>query len=189
EELDGLLLSEEKSREKIQLLKPILKDLRKDILHNHYQFGNGIKYFENVINTLEQRLINYDELVHAGDYTKAKELVDQLEIDIEKLEKKMTQFPEILKLCTTYLPNQIDDLENGIQEMKDDGYRIDQLCVEKEHKQYKIMLQDCKKSLENGKIAEISTIITEMEDRIQEIYDLLEKEAIARNYVETKLHG
>src|SRR5699024_3568835 len=40
EELDGLLLSEEKSREKIQLLKPILKDLRKDILHNHYQFGN-----------------------------------------------------------------------------------------------------------------------------------------------------
>src|SRR5690625_3220949 len=67
-ELDGLLLSEEKSREKIQELKPFLEILRKKILHNRYQFGNAYQYFEMMINKLEQNITNYDKLVDAGDY-------------------------------------------------------------------------------------------------------------------------
>jgi len=189
EELEALILSEQQSREKIETLKPELEELRKQVLHNRYQFGNADKYFEAEIGKYRQKLESYDDLVQAGDYTQAKDLVDELDIKIEALSEEMSLLPEVLKMCTSHLPSQLKDLSLGIEEMESQGYRIERLGFKEDIEQYQLRLQDCIKSLEQGNISDVRVVVSEMEERIHEIYDLLEKEAIAKNYIETKLTG
>src|SRR5690625_2657193 len=107
EELDALLLSEKESKDKIQKLQPKVDELRKHILHNHYQFGEGVKYFEETIDQFLEDFSAFDEWIDEGDYTKAKDLVNQLEDEVEEIAEKIELFPELLKTCKTHLPNQL----------------------------------------------------------------------------------
>lgn len=188
-ELDELLLSEKESKEKIESLKPVIDELRKKLIYHRYQYGNADRYFEAEFEQFKQQLDSYHDLVEAGDYTKAKDLVDQLADEIEVVAGKMYELPEILKLCTSHLPNQLDDLSSGIQQMKQEGYRIAGLGLEDDIEKLSIRLQDCVKSLEQGNISEVKQIVSEIDEEIEEMYDVLEKEAIAKNYIETKLGG
>src|SRR5699024_5901919 len=52
---------------------------------------------------------------------------------------------------------------------------------------YQQRLIDCIKSLEKGSFSDVRTIITEINDRIKEMYEDLEEEAIAKNYIEAKV--
>src|SRR5699024_8578138 len=85
------------------------------------------------------------------------------------------------------LPNELDELVRGLTEMKDEGYRTDALGLEKEIQGYQQRLLDCIESLVKGNLSEVQTVIVEIEDRIKEMYELLETEAIAKNYIETKM--
>src|SRR5699024_7801153 len=73
-----------------------------------------------------------------------------------------------------------------IKEMKEDGYQVEQLGFEKEIRDYKRRLKDCVKSIEKTGITDAQQIIAEIEERISEIYLELEKEAIAKTYIETQ---
>lgn len=189
QELDDLLLSEKESQEKIQEIKPKVDALRKDILHNHYQFGKGVKYFEETIDGLFDDFSLFEHLIDEGDYTKARDLVDQLEIRVEDVEEEMDLFPDLLKTCTTDLPNQLRELSDGIHEMEKDGYRIDLLDLEEKLKKYELRVADCLEVLYQGNVKDAKSLVVDIEERIDEVYDLLEKEAIAKNYVETQISG
>src|SRR5690625_4975185 len=140
-ELDELLLIEKESQEKIESLAPILDKLRKNILHNRFKFGRAVTYFESEISQLKEKFNQYDEFIQSGDYLKAKELVDQLETDLDLLEEETYKVPEILKMCSSNIPNQLEDLSAGMQEMKEEGYRIEHLTFEQDIEQYEIRLQ------------------------------------------------
>src|SRR5699024_3609466 len=43
------------------------------------------------------------------------------------------------------------------------------------------------KHMDQGLLSSVQPVLNNMEERIKEIYDLLEKEAVAKNYLETKL--
>lgn len=189
QELDRLLLSEKESREKIAALRPNLDEMKKKLLHHHYQFGSGVQYFEETIHTYEDKLLTYDQLIEEGDYTKARSLASELEEKINHLEDEMQKFPSILKRSSTTIPNQLDDLRSGIKEMIQDGYRIEQLNLEADIRTYEERVNDCIELLNKGNIEDVSIILDDLEERIQEVYDLLEKEAIAKNYVETNIHS
>src|SRR5699024_10446153 len=85
------------------------------------------------------------------------------------------------------IPLQLDELNKGLSEMKQQGYAIDDLDLKEEINHYQSRLLDMVKELEDDGAETIRTVIHEMESRITEIYDILEEEAIARNYVETKV--
>src|SRR5699024_9245568 len=118
---------------------------------------------------------------------KGKELVDDLTVRIAHVQEEIEQFPELYKQCKEKLPRELDDLYNGLQEMKESGYRVEHLGFEKEINEYQARLLDCVHSLEKVGTEKVKPVIPEMEERIKEMYNLLEKEAIAKNYIETKV--
>lgn|SRR5690625_528120 len=183
-ELDRLLEAEKESRKEIESIEPQIKELRHRLHTKRHHFGKADLMFEQSLNQLQEEIEKYYQFVETGDYSEAKQLVDQLKEKLKDFTSFMDEFPEILKTCEDLLPSQLDELQNGIHEMKNDGYHVDQFGFEEEIQSYKQRLQDCVTSLEDGKISDVKVIITEIEERIQEMYDLLEKEAIARNYLE-----
>lgn len=186
-ELDALVESEETSRKEVENIQPAIKQLRKKIAQNRFQYGKAELRFEVEIDELAEMLNQYHELVDLGNYTEAKELVDSLKERLDLLTVEMEEFPEIYRACKQDIPAQIDDLYAGIKEMKEEGFRIEHLGFENELQGYQQRLLDCVIALEKGTSTEARTLIKEVEDRIQEMYQLLEKEAIAKNYMETQV--
>ncbi len=70
--------------------------------------------------------------------------------------------------------------------MKQDGYRIHHLGFEDELKAEKERLDLLIKQLEAGDTEETNLVIPALESRIKEMYQLLENEAVAKNYVDSK---
>ncbi|WP_164668351.1 septation ring formation regulator EzrA [Virgibacillus doumboii] len=187
DELDELMESEESSRKEIEQIQPGIKALRKQLSQNRYQYGKAEVRFEVEIDELDEQLDQYHDLVDSGEYSEAQQLVEELKYKLGVLETEIDVFPETYKACKDELPAQLDELFKGLKGMKEDGYRIEHLGFEKEVHNYQRRLLDCVNSLEKGDASEAKVIITEIEDRIAEMYQLLEKEAIAKNYVETKI--
>jgi septation ring formation regulator len=71
--------------------------------------------------------------------------------------------------------------------MKDDGYRVEHLGLEKEIHIYQKRMIACVASLDEGDMSEAKPFISEIEERIAEMYQLLEKEAIAKSYMEAQI--
>lgn len=184
-ELDELMKSEETSRKEIEGLEPEIKSLRKKLSQTRYQYGKAEARFDVELDGVEDSLQKYHELTGAGDYLEAQQLVDNLKIQLEKLQVEMEEFPQLYKNCKLSLPSQLDDLISGIKGMKDDGYRIEHLGLEREIRGYQQRLLDCVISVEKGEVTVAKDTINEVEERIKDMYQLLENEAIAKNYIET----
>ncbi|WP_085991679.1 septation ring formation regulator EzrA [Oceanobacillus senegalensis] len=185
--LEELLESEEISRKEVEELEPSIKKLRKKLSQNRYLYGKAELQFDVALDELEEAFGEYHELVNKGNYFEAKELVIQIKQDKEEIEDLIENFPSILKKCKYDVPGHLDNLLAGIKEMKEDGYRVEHLGFEKDIHTYQEKLKELLLLLEKGKTKETVQFLAEMDERINEMYQLLEKEAIAKNYLETRV--
>ncbi|WP_087971929.1 septation ring formation regulator EzrA [Oceanobacillus rekensis] len=186
-ELDELLESEKTSRKEAGELAPTIKALRKMISQSRYQYGKAEKFFDSSLDEMDTRLASYYDLVDAGDYMEANDLITELKSDIQLLEEEITEFPTVYKKCKHDLPSQFDNLLSGLKEMDEEGYRVEHLGLEKEIHTYQEKLSELLHQLEEADMTNAEEMIIEAEERMKEMYDLLETEAHARNYLETHI--
>lgn len=186
DELDILLKSEESSRQGVAEIEPKLKQSQQTMTEDRHKFGKAGRIFDNRLKEIEEQLEQYEAYVQDGEYSQAKELVEEITMDIELLEDDMTIFPELLHTCKEVLPSQIKDVRHGIDEMRELGYQIKELGVEVELNQYSKQIAVCVETLEEGVIGEVPVEIEEVEENIKDIYSTLEAEALAKNYIESK---
>lgn len=185
EELDHLLNSEKYVRQQIEELAPQLQKLKKYILHNRTQFGRAEMVFEAELSDLEKHLTEYKQLSEEGNYIEAQQLIEQLKEQIQTIEEKINVFPALYRQTKLEVPSQMKELLRGMEEMKEEGYRVQQFGFEKELKQYEHLLKNALNELENGEVAAIQESLEQMEDRLEEMYQLLEKEAKSKTMVES----
>ncbi|WP_430784752.1 septation ring formation regulator EzrA [Virgibacillus flavescens] len=185
-ELEELIETEEESRKEIEGLEPEIKASKKKLSQTRYQFGKAEARFELELDEIEEALRKYHELTGAGNYHDAHQLVEQLRTQLGNLQIEMEEFPELYQACKEILPSQLDDLISGIKDMKADGYRIEHLGLEKEIRDYQGRLLDCVSSVEKGEVTVAKETTKEVDERIKDMYQLLENEAIAKSYIETK---
>ncbi|WP_082233582.1 septation ring formation regulator EzrA [Halobacillus massiliensis] len=183
-ELEDLLDSEKNSRLEIEVLQPEIKELKKSLIHSRHQFGKAAKVFEDRAEELELGLKHYEELVVQGNYMEANNLVQLIREQLEALSVELAVFPDLLRKTQKELPEQLRELSNGIEEMEEDGYRVRHLGLEPEIDNYRELLKGHTARLEKGQSEDVQSLIDEVEPRIQEIYQELEKEALAHSYVD-----
>ncbi|MFZ3578230.1 septation ring formation regulator EzrA [Virgibacillus sp. DJP39] len=186
-ELEELVNSEESSRKEIAGLEPEIKALRKKLSQTRYKYGKAEARFDVELDEVEDSLRKYHEMTESGDYLEAQQIVSQLRVQLEELQVEMDEFPVLYKNCKQTLPSQLDDLISGMKDMKEDGYRIEHLGFEKEIRDYHQRLLDCVTSLEKGNVAVVKESIAEIDERVKDMYQLLENEAIAKSYIESKV--
>ncbi len=185
-ELDHLLDSEKYARQQIEELDPRIKELKKYLLHNRTQFGKAEIIFEAELSKLEKKLGEYAQLTDDGNYIEAQELIELLITEIDLIEEKVSTFPDIYRQCKQTIPNQMDDLLKGMAEMEEEGYRVQHFGFEKELKQYEKQLKNAIIELENGETQSMMESLEQMEDRLSEMFQLLEKEAKSKSIVENQ---
>ncbi|KGX89132.1 septation ring formation regulator EzrA [Pontibacillus litoralis] len=183
QELENLLKSEEEGRKEVEDLEPQIKELKKKLLQQRYLFGKAEHQFEQSIAETQQKISEYYEHVEAGNYFEAHDIVEAVKANIEQTSVTMDEFPELYKACKKELPAQFDELLHNVLEMKNSGYRTDHYEIEKEISNYQERVKVLVEALEQATIEEAQQEIPELEKRLRQIYDQLEKEAVDQSYV------
>lgn len=185
-EINNLLETEKQNREKVDKLEPQLNELHKKLTQNRFQYERAAAKFEERISDTKEDILIYKALMEAGAYSEASEVVEKIFADMKQIEEHLEQFPSLYKKCKIELPDQLDELYKGIEEMTQSGYNIEHLNLSKMIKEYQARLIDFVIALENLNIENVTNLLPETEEGIQEMFKMLENEAIAKNYIESK---
>ncbi|MDT9025008.1 septation ring formation regulator EzrA [Rossellomorea yichunensis] len=183
-ELNELIGSEEKNREEIQSLQEDYRNSKKQLLAYRHTYGQTAKYIENILDKLSEQMDQFNDLTEQGNYLDAREIVLSLAQEMKDVSYKMETVPKLITDCENLLPTQLSELEAGYVEMKGQGYKLDHIDVENEVASLKDTLLHFNKNLEELKVEEVEEGIQEIKVKVENLYDLLEKEVHAKHFVQ-----
>ncbi|PLS14856.1 septation ring formation regulator EzrA [Bacillus sp. M6-12] len=184
-ELNELVGSEEKNRTEIEDLKEVYRTSKKALLAHRHTYGKAASRLETLLDEVLEVLKEYEESTQNGNYLKARELVLTIKSMLDSLAAKMKLIPQLLIEIQTAIPSQLEELKEGYQEMNAQGYSLGHISFEKEVAFLEEKLQTYEEYTENAEVGEVEKGIEEILESINVLYDLLEKEVLARQYIQT----
>lgn len=182
-ELEQLVGSEEKNRAEGEHMHTRQREAKKRLLAHRHTFGKAASVLELQLDILAGRFDKFADLTEEGNYLEARELLMEIQKEMDVMEHKMTRIPALMAEVNHALPAQLSEIEHGYKEMKQDGYLLDHLQIEKEVAALKEELNRCRDFLMKTEVTETEIIVSDAKDSIDFFYDLLEKEVMARHHV------
>ena len=187
-ELNELVGSEEKNREEIDGLKEQYRDNKKNLLSHRHSFGSAEASLEAMLENIQAKFIEFDEKTDNGNYLEARETVLSIQAMLEQVSSKMESIPALLHDCQSVIPAQVSDLKDGVREMAAQGYVLDHLNAEKEVEEIGEQLTEYRASLEKGDVEIAEQGIQGLKERVEKLFDLLEAEVLAKQYITKTEH-
>jgi septation ring formation regulator len=183
EELHELVGSEEKNRTEIEQLKEVYRETKKTLLAHRHSFGKSEKHLETQLDDVTKKFHEFDEKTENGNYLEARELVLSIHDQLAKVKKNMDLIPQLLIECHSLIPAQLSDILEGYREMTEKGYYLSHLQLETEIDSLKEKLVEYLAFIEETKIENALEGIGEVKERIDILFDLLEKEVNAKHFI------
>ncbi|QSB10588.1 septation ring formation regulator EzrA [Lysinibacillus fusiformis] len=184
EELNELIGSEEKNRIEIEQLKEYYRSARKTLLAHQHSFGVALPALEKKLETFVQKFEEFDVLTNEGNYLQAREIVISLNQESQQTFEYINDVPTILTEIQVKLPGAVQELRNGQREMEDQSYYLQHLELKDALNKYEKEFDALKLDLAELNLKVVKPRVTEINEEIDRFYDLLEKEVIAKNYVD-----
>lgn len=183
-ELDELIGSEEKNRIEIEQLKENYRSARKTLLAHQYSFGPALVQLEKLVEELPEKFDEYEKLTKEGNYLKAREIVLLLTEKSQHIFHLITEVPSLLTEIQTKIPTAIYELKSGQREMEEKSYYLHHLELTDHLEELEKELEKLQEEIANLNVSYVATRIEEINDEIDNYYDLLEKEVYAKSYVD-----
>lgn len=183
-ELHELVGSEEKNRTEMEELKELYRESKKMLLAHRHSFGKSEEFLEQRLNEVTGRFAQFNEKTEEGNYLDAREIVLSIRGDLEKIKGDMDLIPDLLVECHSTIPFQLSELQEGYKEMLTQGYILDHAQVEERTGEISSTLEVCLNRVETADLDGVPEQINEWKETIDEIYDLLENEVIAKQKIE-----
>lgn len=183
EELHELVGSEEKNRTEIEQLKELYRETKKTLLAHRHSFGKSEKYLEAQLDDVTKKFHEFDEKTDHGNYLEARELVLGIHDQLMKVKNNMATIPQLLIECQSLIPAQLSDILEGYREMTEKGYYLSHIQLENEIESLQEKLAAYLALIEETKIEEALEGIGEIKERIDILFDLLEKEVNAKHFI------
>lgn len=183
-ELNELVGSEQKNREEMEELKDVYRESKRSLLAHRHTYGHAVDAFEKQLDEMMENFQIFEEKTEHGDYLEAREVVLTIKERLMKISEKMEAIPKLLMDCQTGLPMQINELKDGFHEMIGQGYRLEHLRFEQEIVRLEQEIQSFLAQLGQTEVEEVETGIAVVKETIEQLYVLLEKEVLAKHYIQ-----
>jgi septation ring formation regulator len=184
EELEELIGSEEKNRIEMEQLKEYYRSARKTILAHQHSFGPALSQLEKKLEQFTPKFEEFDTLTAEGNYLQAREIVLQLNAEAQNIFNLLNEVPTILTDIQAKIPTAIHELRNGQREMEEQKYYLRHLELTEYLNQLENELAMLKEEIADLNLQTVAPRIQEINDEIDNFYDLLEKEVMAKKYVD-----
>ncbi|ANB62157.1 septation ring formation regulator EzrA [Anoxybacteroides amylolyticum] len=186
-ELDELVGSEEQNRTEMEQLKTLYREAKKTLLAYRHTFGEAEENLARKLEEIHQGFQRFEEMTNDGNYLAAREAVFALKQQLTDVSSMLQEIPSLLTECQTAIPAQLSELVEGYQEMKEAGYILDHLHIEQEIAKQQEKLPQCLDMIRTLELEEAKQLLEEIKSDIDALYDLLEKEVLAYQYVKTEM--
>ncbi|HCZ0065126.1 TPA: septation ring formation regulator EzrA [Staphylococcus aureus] len=160
------------------------REMKRDVLANRHQFGEAASLLETEIEKFEPRLEQYEVLKADGNYVQAHNHIAALNEQMKQLRSCMEEIPELIRETQKELPGQFQDLKYGCRDLKVEGYDLDHVKVDSTLQSLKTELSFVEPLISRLELEEANDKLANINDKLDDMYDLIEHEVKAKNDVE-----
>lgn len=160
------------------------REMKRDVLANRHQFGEAASLLETEIEKFEPRLEQYEVLKADGNYVQAHNHIAALNEQMKQLRSYMEEIPELIRETQKELPGQFQDLKYGCRDLKVEGYDLDHVKVDSTLQSLKTELSFVEPLISRLELEEANDKLANINDKLDDMYDLIEYEVKAKNDVE-----
>ncbi|HHC6301334.1 TPA: septation ring formation regulator EzrA [Staphylococcus aureus] len=160
------------------------REMKRDVLANRHQFGEAASLLETEIEKFEPRLEQYEVLKADGNYVQAHNHIAALNEQMKQLRSYMEEIPELIRETQKELPGQFQDLKYGCRDLKVEGYDLDHVKVDSTLQSLKTELSFVEPLISRLELEEANDKLANINDELDDMYDLIEHEVKAKNDVE-----
>ncbi|HBI0834707.1 TPA: septation ring formation regulator EzrA [Staphylococcus aureus] len=160
------------------------REMKRDVLANRHQFGEAASLLGTEIEKFEPRLEQYEVLKADGNYVQAHNHIAALNEQMKQLRSYMEEIPELIRETQKELPGQFQDLKYGCRDLKVEGYDLDHVKVDSTLQSLKTELSFVEPLISRLELEEANDKLANINDKLDDMYDLIEHEVKAKNDVE-----
>ncbi|TLW71827.1 septation ring formation regulator EzrA [Staphylococcus aureus] len=160
------------------------REMKRDVLANRHQFGEAASLLETEIEKFEPRLEQYEVLKADGNYVQAHNHIAALNEQMKQLRSYMEEIPELIRETQKELPGQFQDLKYGCRDLIVEGYDLDHVKVDSTLQSLKTELSFVEPLISRLELEEANDKLANINDKLDDMYDLIEHEVKAKNDVE-----
>ncbi|MBM7715224.1 septation ring formation regulator EzrA [Siminovitchia sp. FSL H7-0308] len=186
DQLKELVESEEKNRTDFDQLKETYNKTKKRLITEGHTYGSALNRLDSMLKEVGEKIANYEQLTEQGDYLGARKVILSVADELKLLEEKLQKVPILLKECQTSIPSKLEELTSGYREMIEQGYVLEHIQMDQMMESIKKEMETYKELLSNTETEEVEKGLEEAKEKIESLYDLLEKEVYARQYIMQK---
>lgn len=185
-EVQELLQHKEDNEKDCQEVETLLANTRRTMLAHHLSFGETVTYFEEEHQRLKEQYESYQQFIDEGDYYQAREVLVEVKEKLVEMDEKMGEVPQLLSELKHNIPNALDELERGQKEMEEDGYDLTYLSIQKQIDLLRKELPNMYEKMIKVQIDDVKHSLEDTNQKIDDMYDQLQKEVIARQFVKVE---
>lgn len=187
DELKDLVGSEEKNRVEVDELNQLYRELKKSLLAHRHSYGQTEKMLESKLEGIYEKFKEFEEATTNGNYFEAREIVLLIKDALTVTKQQMDEIPHLLHECQSTIPNQLNEVSEGYSQMELEGYSLEHHQIEKEIERMREQLTQYITLTGELKLDEVKTGIDETHESLETIYDLLEAEVKANQFVKNEV--
>ncbi|WP_026671634.1 septation ring formation regulator EzrA [Alkalihalobacterium bogoriense] len=182
-----LITSEEQNRSEITETKEQFIDVKRYFSIHRSSFGQATDILQERVDKLEQSLEAFDEATKQGNYINARQILQDTKVELEFVHKMLVDIPKYLEELTQTIPTDLEELRNGIIEMEQSGYPLEEFGFEAQIEEMTVKCQEQLLKIQQLQVEEIPNEVEEINKSVESIYEKMEAEVQAKQQVETKL--
>ncbi|PHK50912.1 septation ring formation regulator EzrA [Staphylococcus edaphicus] len=160
------------------------REMKRDVLANRHQFGEAAAPLEQEIESFVPEMETYETLKAEGNFNQAHQHIKTLNDDMNYLKTDMAEIPDLIKEAQKELPGQFQDLKYGCRDLKVEGYDLDHVKLDSTLQTLKTELSFVEPMISRLELDEANEKLNSINDRLDEMYELIELEVKAKNEVE-----
>lgn len=187
EGLRELKTSEERNSLAVQEALDKYEEIAQLVKEEAKTFGPAIDEIRKQVTKIENEFTQFVALNTAGDPMEASTVLQQAEDHTYELEQIILAVPPLFEQIEKEYPAQMKEIEEGYQRMIKDHYKFSQGDLSDEIRKVNVRIKDVTNALQRCEVLDVQNGNVIIEERIDELYEIMETEIKARDYVRTNI--
>ena len=176
QELDTILQQETQQRDEINKHKEKFREIKNTLNQKYNIYSFSIDKLNEVASNIENEFTNFEELMYASEFHKANQVVSDIALSLEVLQKLIDELPELLTLARGVIPQTIDKVSEAYSRCKQKGLYLQHLDVAKNIEVIAETLKQDMAQLRLGNIEGVANNLDEYQTRLKQLLSQIDRE-------------
>lgn len=185
EALQRIVESDSQNHEEIEGVSNKYRELRNFVLADRSKYGEAYPTIEGQLEDIEGLLAQFNTLMEEADYIEAREVLQQVEKNTQQVSTKLDRIPELFHVLDVDYAEQIAELRQGYEQLLAQSYQFDEaISVTDELDRVESEIAAVRKDVISLHLEDVKVGQERIEQQIDKVYDILESEIDAKEYIQ-----